>query len=192
VRHRLSNLVIAAAVVLALVAVVVRACTDDDGGPSSGADRQRTEAAIRRAHAAADQARLDSAAPPSPNPELPALARTSTGPALTEWVRVTTRLQSLGMALRSPPGSRRKVTIGAVHVDSGGDRATLDVCTVSDGEVLLVSSGQVVSSGLRSTRTHETMVRQGHTWRLSDREVVKIDDGATCEPGGSSSDRPNP
>jgi hypothetical protein len=178
-RHRLIS-----ALAIALVALTV-ACSggdDDDGEPAAneGDDREAIEADVRSAHEASDAARRDSAAGPSADPELPALSDTHTGAALAEWVRVTTRLQTLGMALRYPEGSQRAVSIDAVDLDDDAAEASLEVCTVSDGEVYLVSTGQVVSSGLRTTRTNETMVRQDENWRLSDREVVSIEDGATC------------
>jgi hypothetical protein len=184
-RHRLIS-----ALGIALVVLVV-ACSggdDDDGGGGDGGDggeaavddREAIEADVRSAHDASDAARRDSAAGPSANPELPAVSDTHTGPALAEWVRVTTRLQTLGMALRYPERSQRAASIDAVDLDDDAAEAILEVCTVSDGEVYLVSTGQVVSSGLRTTRTNETMVRQDETWRLSEREVVAIEDGATC------------
>lgn len=181
-RHRLIS-----ALGIALVVIVV-ACSggdDDDGeggddGEAAVNDGEAVEADVRSAHEASDAARRDSAAGPSANPELPALSETHTGAALAEWVRVTTRLQTLGMALRYPEGSQRAVSIDAVDLDDDAAEASLEVCTVSDGAVYLVTTGQVVSSGLRTTRTTETMVRQDETWRLSEREVVAIEDGATC------------
>lgn len=170
-----------------VVCLLVVGCTggddDDGGGGPRGSDREALEADVRAAHEAAEQARIASSAAPLPDPELPALAETHTGEALAEWVRVTTRLQTLGLAMRYPAGSQRAVNLESVQVNDAGDQAELEVCTVSDGEVFMVAADKVVSSGLRTVRTAETMARRGETWRLAVREVVGIETGATCGGG---------
>jgi len=176
-RHRL-------ALTVAALALVLTAAGCSNGDDQDARHGQPNERDVIAAHEAADQARRDATAPPLANPDLPALADTHTGDALTEWVRTTTRLQTLGMAMRYPNPSARTVDVENVEFHDEGDQATLTVCTVSDGEVYLVATEQIASSGLRTTHTTETMTRQGNTWKLAEREVTSIDDGATCEPAG--------
>jgi hypothetical protein len=142
---------------------------------------QREEQAVRDAHAAAVQARMDSAAPPNPDPELPTLAETHTGLMLDQWKNTTTGLQLNGFAIRYPEGSQHRSEVESVTFDevNGQQVAYLDVCTVDDGERIDVASGEVLSSGVITIEATEAMQKVDGVWKLAERQENTVSEGVT-------------
>jgi hypothetical protein len=142
---------------------------------------QREEQAVTQALEAAVQARVDATAPPTPDPELPALTETHTGLMLERWVNTATGLQLNGFAIRYPPNSQRRSEVENISFDEvdGHQVAVLDVCTVDDGERIDVASGEVLSSGVFTIQSREAMRKEGGTWKLAERQEISVEEGVT-------------
>lgn len=141
--------------------------------------RQQEEQAVREAHEAAVQARIDSAAPPNPDPDLPALAETHTGLMLEQWKNTTTGLQLNGFAIRYPANSQHRSEIESVSFEEveGQQVAYLEVCTVDDGERIAVATGEVLSSGVITVQAREAMRKENGVWKVAERQENSVDEG---------------
>lgn len=145
--------------------------------------RQREEQAVIQAHEAAVQARIDSAAPPTPDPDLPSLAETHTGVMLEQWKGSMTALRHNGFAIRYPTNSQHRNEVEEVTFDEidGQQVAYVEVCTVDDGERFGVTSGEVLSSGVRTIQATEAMRKEGGVWKVAEvRENQRWDGVAGC------------
>ena len=168
--------------VLALTVLVAAACSDDDGGAvasdsttSSTARRSTTsttvdpskplEEEVEAAYVASSRAFIDAAAIPDPN--LPALAATHTGPMLEQRRGVLLGLRTDGRVIRYPPNSQYRIEVRDIEID--GDVARLDVCVVDDGETVVAASSEVVAHGLFTVQARAAMRRVDGTWRLAER-----------------------
>ncbi len=139
--------------------------------------------AVVAAFDAAEQARIESAAPPSPNPDDPAIAATHTGLMLDSWTARVEGLQRAGAAYRLPDGSRYRVEVESVTFDEidGQEMAFLEVCTVTDSEQIVVATGAVITGGLKTVQSSAAMQEETGTWKLAEhRENVTLDGEAGC------------
>jgi hypothetical protein len=189
------------AVPLAL-AVLVAACSGDDddaaGGREASSSRDTTatsaaestttlsaadqeEQAVRDAHQAALQARIDSAAPPDPDPELPALLETHTGLMLEEWQSTVRALELNNFVIRYPENSVHRSEVESVRFDEvdGVEVAYLEVCSVDDGERFSTGTGSVLSGGVKTVQATEAMRKEDGVWKLAERQENSVDEGVT-------------
>jgi hypothetical protein len=169
---------------LLIVAVLLAGCGDDAGSDEADGATTTTiastttspttdpEAAERQAVTdaleAADDAFLAAAAPPVPNPDLPALIETHTGPMLEQRQEVVLGLRGNGWAIRLPEDSRLRLEVQSVEFDSD-DVAILDVCAVDDGERFVVETGEVIAEGLFTVQSTDAMQRVDGVWKLAER-----------------------
>lgn len=208
---------------LAAVALMAAACGGDDsggaqaapddppvtnadlGGQRDGPDGEMTpseleEEAVTDAYHAARHARVESAAPPTPDPELPALAETHSDPSLSEWQDQLVGMGSQGNALRYPDDSEAEVVdlemqfswwvdeetsaggddLGA---DEVGDKATLDVCILDDGEIYDVATGAVEWGGLYTFEETAVMRKLDGEWMMVEYEASRREGRAGCALG---------
>lgn len=167
-----------------------------DAEADPGVIAQEEEAAINAYHAAMD-ARIESAGPAQPDLELPALEETHTEPMLGEWRGKLEGLIAQGRAIRYPENSELEVVEvadvtfswwvddeGSAAADAGpdeiGDKATLEVCVLDDGETFELGTGEVVEGGLLTL--HETAVlrKVDGEWKLAERTATSREGRQGC------------
>jgi len=174
----------AALSVAALGAALLAGCGDDDAAdegasptteaPSTAepaADSAEAEReAVTAGYQAADEAASAALAPPTPDPELPDLLATHTGPMLDQRQMVAQGLVANGWAIRLPEDTRYRVEVESVEFDPDDpDVAFLTTCAVDDGERFVVETGEIVSDGLWTIEFTEAMQRVDGAWRLAER-----------------------
>jgi hypothetical protein len=181
VERRRPMVLVALALVLASSAA---ACSDDGGEAADGAttststessttatieDREAAQRqAVIDAYLAAEEAAAEASAPPTPNPEHPALLETHTGPMLVQRQEVFRGLRANGWAIRLPEGSKYREEVESVEFESD-DSAILNVCVVDDGERFVVATGEVISSGLATGEITAAMRLVDGVWKLAER-----------------------
>lgn len=167
-----------------ILAVLLAGCGDDAGSneadgatttttaPTTTSTTTDSEAAehqaVTDAVEAADEAFLAAAAPPVPNPDLPALMETHTGPMLEQRQEVVLGLRGNGWAIRLPEESHFRLEVQSVEFD-GDDVAILDVCAVDDGERFVVETGEVIAGALFTVQSTDAMRRVDGVWKLAER-----------------------
>ena len=126
--------------------------------------------AVIAAYDAALQAETDSASAPAANPDHPAIAATHTGPMLSFWVAWATGLQRDGIVARLPQNSvsRHEVQSVTLGDDQGQPVAYLELCTVSDGEQVVLATGNAVSDGVQTSQSSAAMVNEEGVWKLAE------------------------
>lgn len=147
--------------------------TEENDGSAAADDEQVVEAAYRDAA----EARAEALAPPTPNPDHPALAETHTGPMLDQAREVATGLRAEGLAVRYPEDSELRIDVESVEFH-GEDVAILDLCIVDDGERVDMDTGEVLAGGVFSGRVLATMERVDGRWKLAERELGEQQEGA--------------
>lgn len=184
--HR-SRAVARLVVVVALVLLGAAACSDDDVGGGSVASESTTttrrstttttadpagalEAEVVAAYETSSQAFIDAAA--IPDPELPALAATHTGPMLEQRRNVLRALRADGRIIRYPENSQYRVDVDDDTFDVNGDVATFEICGVDDGERVVVATGEVVAGGVVTVKARVAMRRVDGAWRLAERQQL--------------------
>lgn len=190
--------VLTAACLVAIAAVA--GCSNDDNSAQARSRRTTTTSeretttttlspeeaekqAVIAAHDAAIQAIIDSSAPPSPDPDSPALAATHTDYMLEYAMSGIRGMRANGAALRFPEGSQRRSEVDSIRFeDVDGQRvAFLEVCTVDDAELFIVESGEVVSGGVRTIQTTEAMKNVDGVWKLAEqRPNVELEGVTGC------------
>jgi hypothetical protein len=201
------------------VGLLVASCGDDGGGAEatsadppvevsqegeatgsaaveqSAVEEEREE--VVEAFQAAMDARIESAGPAEPDPDLPALTETHTDPRLSEWEARLEGMALQGLAIRYPDDSELEVVEvmdvtfswwvdddgSASSGDAGaevGDKATLQVCIVDDGETYEVESGDVRSSGLYTIHERAVMRKVDGTWKLADHTATEREGRTGC------------
>jgi len=174
-------------VLVALVLLSAAACSDDDGGAVSSDSTTSTttrpsttttttdrtaaiKAEVSEAYEASSRAFIDAAAIPDPN--LPALAATHTGPMYEQRRGVLLALQADGRVIRYPENSQYRVEIdeGTIEVDS--DVARFEICGVDDGERVVAATGEVVAGGVVTVEAHVAMQRVDGVWKLAERQQL--------------------
>jgi hypothetical protein len=193
-------LVTVVAMVVALVAVSACSSGDDDDAadgdePSTTTEapettsttedvRAQEEQAVREARQAASDAWIDSTAPPQADPDNPAIAETHVGLMYDQLVSTATAFELNGWAIRYEEDSQYQLTIDSIRFgedDEGRKVAYLEVCTVDDGERVVVSNGDVLDSGLKTVRATEAMLEVDGVWKLAERSEEPPLEGAQCE-----------
>jgi hypothetical protein len=133
---------------------------------TGAADAVRAE--VERAYRASSEAFIDAAAVPDPN--WPALAATHTGAMLEQRRNVLLAMQADGVVIRYPTPTQYRAEVDDIELTD--DRATLEVCTVDDGESVVVATGEVVAGGLVSVAARAALRRVDGSWRLEAREQL--------------------
>jgi hypothetical protein len=182
-------------VILLVCLLVATSCSGDDEEADATPSRDTTTTerettttldpeqvereAVIAAHEAASEARLASAAAPTPDPEHPDLLATHTDFMLERWQTTVTGLQLNGWAFRRPEGSQSRTEVDDVRFDEvDGQRvAYLEVCDVSDTERYIVATGQVLSSGVLTVQATEAMRQVDGVWMLAERRENSEDEG---------------
>lgn len=106
-----------------------------------------------------------------PNPDDPQLAEFATGEQLENVVAETRRRRDEGLALRRPDNSisERDVVVSEVN----GDEASLQDCSVNDGIIYRVATGEVVNDDVVTQSVSATMRRVDGEWRLERATLVQ-------------------
>lgn len=176
-------------VFVALVLLSAAACSDDDGdggavssdSTTSTTTRPSTtttaadptavlEAEISEAYEVSSRAFIDAAAVPDPN--LPALAATHTGPMYEQRRGVLLALQADGRVIRYPENSQYRVEIDEDSFEVDGDVARFEICGVDDGERVVVATGEVVAGGVVTVEARVAMQRVDGVWKLAERQQL--------------------
>lgn len=191
-------LFIAVALVVGLVGVSACSGDDDEGADSDEPSATTTvpesttttvdteaaeEAAVTEARQAAADAWIDSTAPPTPDPDAPIIAETHVGPMLDQLVETARGLERNGWAIRYPENSQYEVDITSIRLseDDGQPVAFLEVCTVDDGERIVVDTGEVLAGGLKTIYATEAMRKVDGVWKLAERREDDYQEGvAEC------------
>ncbi len=132
---------------------------------------------IEAAYIAARDAFVAAAAIPDPND--PRLAATHVDPMLEQRRRVLLGLQGDGRIIRYPPNSRYEVVVEMVEIE--GDVARLTFCAIDDGERVVVSTGEVIASGVGKVTGRAALRLQDGVWRLAEQLFDSREPGeASC------------
>ena len=116
------------------------------------------------------QARLDANQAPV-NPDDPALAEHATGQQLENVVAETRRRRDDGLAIRRPENSVSKHDVRIVS--SGAEEVTLQDCSVNDGVIYRVASGEVVNDDVVTQSIRATMRLVDGKWKLERASLVQ-------------------
>jgi hypothetical protein len=137
------------------------------------------EAAVREARQAADDARIESAAPPEANPDDPKIEETHTGPMLEQWKQTTTGLKVNGWAIRYPEDTQHRVEVTSIRFDEddGQEVAFLEVCSVEDSDRIVVATGEVLAGGVSTVKATEAMRKVDGVWKLAERREDDYQEG---------------
>jgi len=120
------------------------------------------------------------------NPSDPRFGQYATGQQLDNLLTETRQRRDQGLAIRRPDQSvaQRRVKV----VDVVAESATLQECSVNDGVVYRVSTGQVVDDSVVTRSVVATMRRVDGTWKLAEARVVQQWEGvAGCALSGEFS-----
>jgi hypothetical protein len=175
-------------VLLLVLAVLASACSSD-GEPSADSTSTTSalstttsttvaddsEAAVRTAYDAANRAFIEAAA--IPDPELPALAATHVGPMLEQRQDVLRALKSDGRRIRYPSSSRFHIDVTEVVTE--GEVARIKFCGVDDGERVDTATGEVISTGIVTTRGRAALRLIEGAWKLAEQRFDSQEDGET-------------
>lgn len=133
------------------------------------------------AREAADEAQAAALGPPSPNPDLPALAETHTGLMFDRMKETAAGLKRNGYAQRYPDSTQHVVEVESVRFEEvdGQEVAFLDVCTVDDGERFVLSNDKVLTSGVWTFKSAEAMRKVDGVWKLAERREDSVEEGVT-------------
>ncbi len=109
-------------------------------------------------------------AAPSPNPDDPRLAEFATGTELASVIEETTAKRDAGRAIRPGEGGLAEVRVGSVVFEEA--TGTAAVCSIDDGVVFEVASGDVIdNSVLTHSYTAELAFADGE-WKVS--QIVRL------------------
>ena len=120
------------------------------------------------------------------NPSDPRLGQYATGQQLDNLLTETRQRREQGLAIRRPDQSvaQRRVKV----VDVVAESATLQECSVNDGVVYRVATGQVVDDSVVTRSVVATMRRVDGTGKLAETRVVQQWEGvAGCALSGEFS-----
>jgi hypothetical protein len=138
------------------------------------------------AREAADEAQIEALAPPTPDPELPALAETHTGLMLDRMTQTANGLKVAGIASRLPDDTQHRLEVESVRFQTveGVETAFLEVCIVEDAERVDPATDQVLKEGVVTARSTEAMQKIDGVWKLAERRQNSVEEGvAECEQG---------
>ena len=169
---------------LIALALAVAGCGSDDGDaslPTTTTERRSTAATStstteNAAEVVVDrylafwEARLEANQAP-PNPDHPALAEYATGRQLDNVVEETRQRRDEGLAIRRPENSASKRDVRVVS--DGPEEVTLQDCSVNDGIIYRVNSGEVVNDDVVTQSIRATMRLVGGEWKLEQASLVQ-------------------
>jgi len=187
---------------LVLGLLVLAACSDDPD-PIAGASSTTAEAAVPTSAPATTPTTQDAAteivarynqfwevrfeANRHPvNPSDPRFGQYATGQQLDNLLTETRQRRDQGLAIRRPDQSvaQRRVKV----VDVLAESATLQECSINDGVVYRVATGQVVDDSVVTRSVVATMRRVDGAWKLAETRVVQQWEGvAGCALSGEFS-----
>ncbi|HMG41403.1 MAG TPA: hypothetical protein VK611_08735 [Acidimicrobiales bacterium] len=178
------------------LSLVVSACSGDDNDAEQQPRTTTTEAdpttttlnpeeaarnEVITAREAAADAWADALAAPAPNPDLPELVETFTGLMFDRLVETASGMERTGVAQRYPDDSQRRIEVESIRFEvvDGQEVAFLEVCTVEDSERIVVATGEVLDSGVRTYRAAEAMRKVDGVWKLAERRQDSREEGVT-------------
>ena len=115
------------------------------------------------------RARLEANAPP--NPDHPSLAEFAVGAQLDNVINETRRRRDEGLAIRRPENSVSKHDVAVVS--AAPDEITLQDCSVNDGVIYRVATGEVVNDDVVTQNIRATMRLVDGKWKLERAELVQ-------------------
>lgn len=106
-----------------------------------------------------------------PNPDHPSLSEYATGAQLENVISETSRRRDDGLAIRTPDNSlsRHEVRV----VESSDAEATLQDCSVNDGVIYRVATGEVVNDDVVTQSIRATMRLVDGQWKLERATLVQ-------------------
>jgi len=144
--------------------------TDASGSTGTSQPTGSVEEEITARYLAFWEARFAANQDP-PNPDDPQLAEYATGQQLANVIDETARRRDEGLALRRPQNSVGEHDVRVSSVD--GDVARLQDCTVNDGIIYRVATGEVVNDDVVTQSVSATMRRVDGEWRLERATLVQ-------------------
>jgi ABC-type transport system substrate-binding protein len=109
------------------------------------------------------------------DPTHPALAETSTGPALQQAVESLEAFRISGRVGRTPENSIAEHRAEVVWLL--GDEATVRDCSIDDGLVVIEATGEVVNDVVSTVLFEGSMAVEDGRWKLRSLKVVETWDG---------------
>lgn len=107
---------------------------------------------------------------PTPNPDDPGLAEFATGAELANVVEETTAKRDAGRAIRPGEGALAEVRVGSVVVDDS--TGTAAVCSIDDGVVFDVESGDVIDDSVVTHSYTAQLAMVDGVWKVS--QIVRL------------------
>jgi hypothetical protein len=107
----------------------------------------------------------------SPSPSAPSLETVATGAQLERARAELEANRASGVAFRRPAQSIARRVVAVVKVE--GNRAEVTDCSVNDGVVYRVSTGEVLSSSVSTRSLDAVMAFEGGVWKLESTTVVQ-------------------
>ena len=160
---------------------------DDDPRPTTPESETTTtldaEEAARQevitAREAADEAQIEALAPPTPDPELPALEETHTGLMLDRMTQTANGLKVAGIASRLPEDTQHSLEVESIRFGEaeGVEVAYIEVCIVEDAERIDPATNQVLKEGVVTARSTEAMQKIDGVWKLAERRQDSVEEG---------------
>ncbi len=116
------------------------------------------------------EARLEANQAP-PNPDHPSLAEYATGRQLDTVIAETRRRRDEGLAIRRPENSVGKHDVRVVNEKP--DEVTLQDCSINDGIIYRVATGEVVNDDVVTQSIRATMRLVDGNWKLERASLVQ-------------------
>ncbi|MGH9117142.1 MAG: hypothetical protein ACRD0A_04475 [Acidimicrobiales bacterium] len=109
-----------------------------------------------------------------PDPDHPALAATHTQPMLDVRRALMIALLGDGRIMRLPANSQYRNAFESIEFPPEPERtvAIVTVCTVDDGEVVDVATGQVIAGGAGTVQWRAAMRLENGVWQLAERQEL--------------------
>ena len=149
--------------------------TTSTSGPTTSSSAP-DDTAVRSAYDAANRAFIDAAA--IPDPDLPAIATTHTGPMLDQRHEVLRALKADGRVIRYPPNSQYRIVVESVRTQN--DVSRLQFCAVDDGQRVDARTGEVISQGVFTARGEAALRLEDGVWKLAEQKFDSRTEGASC------------
>lgn len=106
-----------------------------------------------------------------PNPDHPSLSEYATGAQLENVISETRRRRDDGLAIRTPDNSVSRHDVRVI--ESSDTEATLQDCSVNDGVIYRVATGEVVNDDVVTQSIRATMRVVDGQWKLERATLVQ-------------------
>lgn len=172
------------AALLVAIVLAVAGCGDDDDDaslPTTTTERRSTASSSTSTTESAEVVVVDrylafwearfEANQATPNPDHPSLAEYATGRQLENVIEETRRRRDEGLAIRRPENSVSKRDVSVVS--EGPDEITLQDCSVNDGVIYRVDTGEVVNDDVVTQSIRATMRLVDGEWKLEQASLVQ-------------------